>query len=187
MRALGLNADTTTARIAVDLVVLVVIGFQVFLGWQYGLIRRALMFLALFPAVIAASHAGNAFAGLVRSHDIDANAVGFLAVFVVLTGGFEILGAMYSKQIRDLMIVVFDRFAGAGAGFLVGLLQIGVVVLVTLSAGDAGGARAASTADTMRSATLGSGVAALEPGIKAVLKPVLPDDLGAHLAANPGQ
>lgn len=186
MHPLGLNADTSTARIAVDLVVLAVIAVQMFLGWQYGLLRRALMLLGVFPAVIAASHAGNAFAGLVRSHDIDANAAGFLAVFIVLTGGFELLGAMYSKQIRDLMIVVFDRFAGAGAGFLVGLLQIGVVVLVTLSAGDAGGARAASIADPMRSATLGSGVVALEPGVKAVLKPVLPDDLSGHLAANPG-
>jgi len=187
-RTLAINADTTLPRLAVDSTIVALIAIQLWLGWRYGLVRRAFVLLATFAAVVAASYAGNAFGGLIRPHDPDINALCFIALFAGVSLIFEIIGALASEHLRGLLVVMFDRCSGVAAGAVIGVLQVGVIALATLSAGDLHPQTAGTppppmwtTANALRSATLGGAVVALEPGVKTVLTPALPSNLEAHL------
>jgi uncharacterized membrane protein required for colicin V production len=174
--------DTTWARIATDLVVVLVVAAQIAVGWRFGLIRRAFALVGTFAAAVAATFAGNPLAGVVRPNSTDADMVGFIAIFVAIILVVEILGALGSERLGGLAVVMFDRISGVVAGALLGVLQLGVVVLVTLSAN----APAASTlAGVIRSATLGGAVVSIEPGIRDVMTPALPARLDTHLTAPP--
>ncbi|MFN2569582.1 MAG: CvpA family protein [Candidatus Dormibacteria bacterium] len=188
-RTLAIGVDSTLPRLAVDGVIVALISVQVWLGWRYGLVRRAFVLLATFGATIAATYAGNAFGGLINAHDPDVNALCFIGVFVAISLVFETIGALASPHLRGLMVVMFDRCSGAAAGAVIGVLQAGVIALAVLSAGSAQARGTAvkpppmwTTAEALRSATLGGAIVGLEPGVKAVLTPGLPANLETHLS-----
>ena len=173
--------------VAADAAVLIVVAVQAILGWRYGLVRRCLVLFGMFPALLAASFSGNAFASAISPHSLSANAAAFLAVFVAVVIFFEVLGALYQERLHRLIVVAFDRISGSAAGVVIGIFQIAVIfriVLATAGAPTASGVsvRYDDAAASIRSGVLSAKIVSVEPGVMALFTPVLPGNIEAHLA-----
>jgi uncharacterized membrane protein required for colicin V production len=178
----GLNEATA------DFILLVIVGVNCYLGWRYGLVRRAIAFAAVFAGTIAAYYVGDPLAATLGSGDLVANAWAFVAVFAITVAMIEILAALYSDMIRRTIVIMFDRATGLVAGMVVGILQAGVLFLVAQAVANA--PPTASTAPTATRATVAIAVdnglltqvvVKLEPGIQTLLGPAIPSNLQAHL------
>ena len=84
--------DASLGQFTADLLLLLLLGINIYLGWRLGLLRRLVAFAGLYVGVLAASNVGNALASTFAPHSLYANAWMFVGVvaFVVLV--FEGLG-----------------------------------------------------------------------------------------------
>ena len=185
MPAYGLNEATA------DFVLLIVVGVNCWLGWRYGLVRRAIAFAAVYGATVSAYYVGNPLATTIGSGGLVANAWAFVAVFGVAMLMIEVLAALYSDTIQKAVVIVFDRVTGVVAGLLVGILELGVLLLVAQAV--AGAPPSASTASTVDRTTvvvavdngiLTQVVVRLEPGLQTLLGPAIPGNLQNRLDGN---
>jgi uncharacterized membrane protein required for colicin V production len=180
--------DTTPLRIAADVVLLVLIGANVYLGYRHGFVRRLFGFAGLFVGCLAASYVGNGIASLVDPHSLYANAWFFLGVVAVVVIIAEIMGYLYEDRLRRVIVVVFDRIVGALAGAVVGFFQASVAFLVALavaavpSNGHAVPSDRSNAGSAVQTAMLSSLAVRAEPSVRTVLSPVLPTDFSSHLA-----
>jgi uncharacterized membrane protein required for colicin V production len=183
--AYGLNEATA------DFVLLIVVGVNCWLGWRYGLVRRAIAFAAVYGATVSAYYVGNPLATTIGSGGLVANAWAFVAVFGVAMLMIEVLAALYSDTIQKAVVIVFDRVTGVVAGLLVGILELGVLLLVAQAV--AGAPPSASTASTVDRTTvvvavdngiLTQVVVRLEPGLQTLLGPAIPGNLQNRLDGN---
>ena len=182
MPAYGLNEATA------DFFLLIVVGANCWMGWRYGLVRRAIAFAAIFGATLAAYYVGNPLATTVGSGGLIANAWAFVAVFAVALLMIEILAALYSETIQRAVIIVFDRVTGLVAGLLVGFLELGVLLLVAQAVADAPPSTSTTPLATrttvvvaVDNGVLTQAVVRLEPGMQTLLGPVAPGNLKDHL------
>ena len=185
MPGYGLNEATA------DFFLLVVVGVNTWMGWRYGLVRRAIACAAVFGAALSAYYVGNPLASTLGSGGLIANAWAFVAVFAVAIVMIEILAALYSDAIQRAVIIVFDRITGLVAGLVVGVLELGVLLMVAQAV-----ANAPPTASTASAATrttvliavdngvLTQVVVHLEPGMQTLFGPVIPANLEDHLDGN---
>jgi uncharacterized membrane protein required for colicin V production len=182
------DLDTTPLRIAADVVLVVLIGINVYLGYRHGLVRRLFGFAGLFVGCLAASYAGNGIASLVDPHSLYANAWFFLGVVAVVVIIAEILGYLYEDRFRRVIVVVFDRIVGALAGGVVGFFQASVAFLVALavaavpSGGHTVPSDRANAGAAVQTAMLSSLAVRAQPSVRTVFSPVLPSDFSSHLA-----
>ena len=174
---------------AADFLLIVIVGVNCYLGWRFGLVRRAISFMAVFAGAVSAYYVGNPLAALVAPGDLIANAWAFVAVFAVAVLMIEILAWLYSEQLRKVITVVFDRVSGLAAGAIVGVLEAGVLFLVAQAVADAPAtvSGVSSTSRTAAAVAVDHGlltqlVVKLEPGIQSLLSPALPGLLENRLA-----
>lgn len=173
---------------AADLVLILIIGVNCYVGWRFGLVRRAIAVVAVFAGALAATYIGNPVASLVKPDDLYANAWCFLGIFAVVLVMIEILAALYGDQLKGMVTLVFDRVSGLLAGAAVGILEAGVLFLVAQAVADvpttavipvpAGYQQAAVAVDHGLLTQL---VVRIEPGIQALLGPALPTSLPGRL------
>jgi hypothetical protein len=186
--ALVADLDTTPLRVGADVVLLALVGINMYLGWRHGLIRRFFGFLGLFVGCFAATYVGNGIASLVDPHSLYANAWFFLGVVAVVVVIAEILGYLYEDRVRHVIVVVFDRVVGMTAGAVVGFFQASVAFLVALavaavpSGGHSVPPDRANAGAAVRTGMLSSLVVRAQPSVQTVFGPVLPSDLSSHLA-----
>ena len=131
MPGYGLNEATA------DFFLLLVVGVNCYLGWHYGLVRRAIAFAAVYAGTIAAWFVGNPLASTLGSGGLIANAWGFVAVFAIVVVMVEILAALYCRRAPAAVVVMFDRVTGLVAGLVVGVLELGVLFLVAQAVANA--------------------------------------------------
>jgi hypothetical protein len=178
--------DTTWGQVTADLLLVVLVLVNVYVGWRRGMLRRLLAFGGVYLATFAATNVGNALAGLLHPHSLYANAWAFVGVFVLVVATIEILGQLLNDRLQLLAVVVFDRIAGTVAGALVGLAEALILFLVALSmAGvpnNGSDPNRTGAATAIRSATLSGQAVRIEPQLQYVFGPVLPGDFSAHLA-----
>src|SRR5215472_15006455 len=167
---------------------------NVWLGIRYGLLRRLLAFAGLYAGIAVASFAGNAVAGWFYStpqpRSLYADAWAFIIVAALATLGIEVLGALYDAKLKAIMSLAFDRTTAAATGVLLGFCEIAVVCLVGLSTGNAQQPNPLSplpndrttVADSVRASIVGGRVNGMVSQLDRIFKPVLPEDLSAHLA-----
>ncbi|MGO8686009.1 MAG: CvpA family protein [Candidatus Dormibacteria bacterium] len=185
MPGYGLNEATA------DFVLVIVVGVNCWLGWRYGLVRRAIAFAAVYGATLSAYYVGNPLASTVTTGGLVANAWAFVAVFGVAVLMIEVLAALYSDTIQKAVVIVFDRAAGLAAGLLVGALELGVLLLVAQAVANA--PPSTSTASTVDRTTvvvaadngvLTQVIVRLEPGMQTLLGPALPGNVQDRLDGN---
>ena len=182
MPAYGLDEATA------DFLLIVIVGVNCYMGWRFGLVRRAIAFMAIFAGAVSAYYVGNPVAALVKPGDLIANAWAFVGVFTVAVLMIETLAWLYSDQLRKVITVVFDRISGLAAGVVVGVLEAGVLFLVAQAVAEApasvstlsSGSRTAA-AVAVDHGLLTQLVVKLEPGIQSLLSPALPGQLQDRL------
>lgn len=174
---------------AADFLLIVIVGINCYMGWRFGLVRRAISFMAVFAGAVSAYYVGNPLAALVKPGDLIANAWAFVGVFTVAVLMIEILAWLYSEQISKVITVIFDRVSGLAAGVVVGVLEAGVLFLVAQAVADTPPSASDVPSDSRTAAAtavdhglLTQLVVKLEPGIQSLLSPALPGRLQDRLA-----
>lgn len=180
--------DGTLGQFSADLLLVLLIGINVYLGWRLGLLRRVVAFAGLYVGVLAATNVGNGLASTFASHSLYANAWMFVGVvaFVVLI--FEGLGWAFNERLQKIVLFVFDRLTGSIAGLIVGISQALVLFIVALAVAAVPSTASnnvpsgrGATAQDITSAVLSGQVVRAAPQAQSVFGPVLPDNLSSHL------
>ena len=171
-----------------DLILVLIVGVNCFVGWRCGLVRRAIACAAVYAGILAAYYVGDPLAGTLGYANLTGNAWAFIAVFGVAVVMIEILAALYSDLIKRTITVMFDRVAGLAAGLVVGVLELGVVLLVIQavagappSTANVSSAARATPAIAVDHGVLTQVVVDLEPGIQRLLSPAIPSNIENRL------
>ena len=171
-----------------DLILVLIVGVNCYLGWRHGLVRRAIACAAVYGGALAAYYVGDPLAGTLGDANLTGNAWAFVGVFGVAVLMIEILAALYSDLIKKTITVMFDRVAGLAAGLVVGGLELGVILLVIQAVADAppSTANVSSTVRATPAIAVDHGVLTqvvvdLEPGIQRLLSPVIPGNIQDRL------
>jgi uncharacterized membrane protein required for colicin V production len=122
-----------------DLVIVIILGVNLFLGWAFGLVRRAVAFVGLFAGVGAATltsantstYIGNSF-GITSA--LWAHVVTYAVIVTLAVVLFEVLGAVYQRYLDMLIAPAFDRLTGTLAGGVLGAMQVTVMLIVGVGA-----------------------------------------------------
>ena len=186
--AVTLYADHNQQQLAYDVIILLVLVVNIAAGVRQGLIRRSISLAGVFGGAAAATWLGNSAVSTASQPSLTNNAWGFVAIFGVVVVMVEILSLLYADQIERTASLVFDRVAGAFMGLVVGVLQVGLLVVVVLAVGDAQpspghsvGSNHISMANDVRTSTLGGLFAQSDGGLRSIFTPVLPPDFSGHL------
>ncbi|HKR98041.1 MAG TPA: CvpA family protein [Candidatus Dormibacteraeota bacterium] len=182
------DLDTTPLRITADVLLLALVGINVWLGIRYGFVRRLFGMAGLFLGCLAATYGGNSLAALVDPHSLYANAWFFVGIVAAVVLIAEIMGYLYQERLQRLVVVMFDRITGAVAGALVGFFEASVAFLVAIAVAAVPAANATVPPDrgnagnAVKSAMLSGLAVRAAPGVETVFGPVLPANLASHLA-----
>ena len=171
-----------------DLILVLIVGVNCYLGWRHGLVRRAIACVAVYGGILAAYYVGDPLAGTLGNSNLTGNAWAFVGVFGVGVLMIEILAALYSDLIKKTITVMFDRVTGLAAGLVVGVLELGVVLLVIQAVADAppSTANVSSAVRTTPAIAVDHGVLTqvvvdLEPGLQRLLSPAIPGNIQDRL------
>lgn len=187
------SLDTTFGQFAADFLLIALIAINAYLGWRFGLLRRVFAIGGLYLACLAATSVGNAVAASLRPGSIDANAWAFVAVFAIVLAAVEVLGFLFHDLLQRIAVALFDRITGTIAGLALGLGEALVLFLVayavasTPALNDITRSEHAQAADAIQSATIAGLVVHMTPPLHAMLAPVLPNNLAAHLSQGAGK
>ena len=164
------------------------------LGWRFGIIGRAIALGGLYGGVAAAAALGNGllrfFGGGGVATDLYNSAWTFIGITFGVVFMVEILGALYRDRVEKVISLMFDRTAGMVAGLIVGLFEVGVIVMVAFAVGEAQAsssleqlpAHHTDTANAVRNSVITSHIAGLNPAMQTFFGPALPASLSGHLA-----
>jgi uncharacterized membrane protein required for colicin V production len=181
--AIVASIDSTPGQVLADALLLVAVAVNVYLGWSHGLIRRIVAAIGVFVGVFAATSLGNSVASLIHPHSVEANAWSFVAIFLFVVIVVEVLGMLVDDRLQKIAVAAFDRIGGILVGAVIGVGEVLIVFLVAITVGGAKSPYASMSVD-IHAATLSGQVARLEPQVRTVFGPVLPSNLGNHLAEN---
>ncbi|MGH7687069.1 MAG: CvpA family protein [Candidatus Dormibacteria bacterium] len=180
--------DGTLGQFTADVLLLLLVGINVYLGWKLGFLRRIVAFAGLYVGVLAATNIGNGLASTFAPHSLYANAWMFVGVVAFVELIFEGLGWAFDEKLQKVVYFAFDRVTGSVAGVIVGVSQSLVLFLVALavaavpnSAGSNVPVGRGTTASDIRSAVLSGQVVRATPEAQSVFALVLPTDLSTHL------
>ncbi len=184
MGAIAASIDSTPGQVFADALLVVAVAVNAYLGWSHGLIRRLFTAVGVFLACFAASNLGNAIAALIHSHNQQANAWAFVAVFLFVVIVGEALGTLLNERLQKVVVAAFDRIGGLLVGAVVGVAEVLILFLVAISvSGPASTVRSTMSQD-IHAATLSGQAVRLEPQVRTLFGPVLPSNLGDHFAQN---
>ena len=178
--------DTTWGQVTADLLLVILVLVNAYMGWLHGTVRRVFAFGGVYLGAFAATNVGNAIAGLLQQHSLYANAWSFVGVFVIVVVTVEIIGQVLYDRLQMVAVVMFDRMVGSIGGAIVGLAEALILFLVALAMAGVQGAGAetgrGAAAGAIRSSTLSGQAVRLEPQVRFAFKPALPGDFSGHLA-----
>ena len=180
--------DANLGQFSADVLLVVLIIINAWLGWRTGTLRRLLSAVGLYAAFLAAYYTGNGVASVFRSGDIIANAWSFIAIAAAVVIAFELIGRVLSDRVEHIAVVAFDRIGGMLLGALVGFFQATVVFMVALAIGAANPGPGnnipsshVTAANAVRGATLAGHAIGIEPELRSVFAPLITTDLTTHL------
>lgn len=182
--AIAATIDSTSGQVFADALLVVVVAVNVYLGWSHGLIRRVFTALGVYLACFAASNLGNAIAGLIHAHSVDANAWAFVAVFLFVIVVVEVLGTLLHERLEMIAVAAFDRIGGILVGAIVGIAEMLILFLVAISVSASTSTTHSSMSQDIHAALLSGQVVRLEPQVQTLFGPVLPGNLAQHFAQN---
>jgi uncharacterized membrane protein required for colicin V production len=180
--AIAASIDSTPGQVFADALLVVAVAVNAYLGWSHGLIRRIFTAVGVFLGCFAASNLGNAIAALIHSHNVDANAWAFVAVFLFVIIVVEVLGTLLNERLEKIVVAAFDRIGGVLVGAAVGVAEVLILFLVAISVSGPTSTTHASMSQDIHAATLSGQVVRLAPQVHTLLSPVLPANLTEHFA-----
>ena len=183
MAAIVASIDSTPGQVLADALLVVAVAVNVYLGWSHGLIRRIVAAIGVFVGVFAATSLGNSVASLIHPHSVEANAWSFVAIFLFVVIVVEVLGMLIDERLQKIAVAAFDRIGGILVGAVIGVGEVLIVFLVAITVSGVKSPDATMSVD-IHAATLSGQIARLEPQVRTVFGPVLPSNLGEHLAEN---
>ncbi|HVC40607.1 MAG TPA: CvpA family protein [Candidatus Saccharimonadales bacterium] len=182
--AIAASIDSTSGQVFADALLVVAVAVNAYLGWSHGLIRRLFTAVGVFLACFAASNLGNAIAALIHSHNQQANAWAFVAVFLFVVIVVEVLGTLLNERLQKVVVAAFDRIGGLLVGAVVGVAEVLILFLVAISVSGPASTVHSTMSQDIHAATLSGQAVRLEPQVRTLFGPVLPSNLGDHFAQN---
>ena len=120
----------------VDVVIVIVLLLAVAGGLSQGFFRAVCSLGGLFLGLLLAAwnypKAAEIFLPLVRIEAV-ANAIGFLAIALIVMGIAAVVGKILSKTLHSIGLGCLDRLAGGAFGLLQGALLVTLCILVTVA------------------------------------------------------
>ncbi len=177
---------------ALDIVILVLMGANLVLGYAYGFLRRALSFVGLFVGVGFATVASPRLAVTVmKSYDpsqvLWVNLGVYLACVLASLLLFEGMGAVYARLLQQYTSLLLDHFSGALAGVIVGATEVALLLVLSvnllqanLPSGRPYPANFSQVQATFQDSALASRFYNLQPLAQLVFSPVLPGNPRAY-------
>ena len=184
MGAIAASIDSTSGQVFADALLVIAVAVNAYLGWSHGLIRRLFTAVGVFLACFAASNLGNAIAALIHSHNQQANAWAFVAVFLFVVIVVEVLGTLLNERLQKVVVAAFDRIGGLLVGAVVGVAEVLILFLVAISVSGPASTVHSTMSQDIHAATLSGQAVRLEPQVRTLFGPVLPSNLGDHFAQN---
>lgn len=184
MAAIVASIDSTPGQVFADALLVIAVAVNAYLGWSHGLIRRVFTAIGVFLAVFAASNLGNAVAALIHAHSLEANAWAFVAIFIFVIIVVEVLGGLMDERLQKIAVAAFDRIGGVLVGAIVGVAEVLILFLVALAVSGSVTPTSTTMSQDIHAATLAGQAVRLEPQVRTLFGPVLPSNLGTHLAQN---
>jgi len=182
--AIAASIDSTPGQVFADALLVIAVAVNAYLGWSHGLIRRLFTAVGVFLACFAASNLGNAIAALIHSHNQQANAWAFVAVFLFVVIVVEVLGTLLNERLQKVVVAAFDRIGGLLVGAVVGVAEVLILFLVAISVSGPASTVHSTMSQDIHAATLSGQAVRLEPQVRTLFGPVLPSNLGDHFAQN---
>jgi uncharacterized membrane protein required for colicin V production len=182
--AIVASIDSTPGQVFADALLVIAVAVNAYLGWSHGLVRRLFTAIGVFLGVFAATNVGNAIAALVHAHNLEANAWAFVAIFLFVVILVEVLGTLMNDRLQKIVVAAFDRIGGVLLGAVVGVAEVLVLFMVAIAVSGAPSSPHASLSQDIHAATLSGQAVRLEPQVRTLFGPVLPANLGEHLAQN---
>ncbi len=175
-----------------DLIIVVILGVNMALGWAFGLIRRIVAFVGLFAGVGAATltsahtsaYIGNTFGitSAIWAHVITYTVIVSLAIIL-----FEVLGVVYQRYLDMLIAPAFDRLTGVLTGAVVGALEVTVILIIgvgvvnaKLPGGYAPPPAFLTAQDWFNGSLLAPHFYGLEPITRTIFSLVLPNSISGY-------
>jgi uncharacterized membrane protein required for colicin V production len=176
-----------------DAIFLIYILLNVFLGFRYGLFRRALHLGAFFLGMLLAQALSPGFAEQFGYNSGPHPADSHFAVYLVILFGLVIivegLGFGYADALGFLNTMIGDRFLGAVLGLFASVVELSVILYLlgqlTSTALPSGGSHAsivAATQEQVSSSILAKQLKQVIPLSLVLFRPVLPPDPANYFA-----
>jgi len=176
-----------------DLIFILLLLLNVFLGFRYGLFRRVVHFAAGYVGILLASYVSpgvSTFLGYnTGTHPADSHFGIFIAIVVALVILIEIIIAAFGDTFSFMNGLVFDRFFGAIAGFVFLALELSVLLYLFESglmqtALPSGGHSSvvAQSQSQLDDSLVAKGLRALKPVSTFIYLPVLPAEPQSYFA-----
>ena len=177
----------------VDIVLILYILANIYMGWRYGVSRRLLHFGGFYIGILMAGltsvELNKNFGWANGDHPQSSHFWIYLGVVVFLVVVFEVLGFAYAGLFRFITAIIFDRVGGALVAIVASVLEIAVIVFMfTAMVSTAGPGNTSLSAET---ATIASQVSD-SPTVKLVrlaetaalllFRPALPADTNTYFA-----
>ena len=185
---MSLLADYTVRNLGADLIVVLFVCGNIWLGFHSGLVRRIIVMAGTYGSVIMAFYTGNAIASVVSTNNLDNNSWTFLAMFALGVVFLEILTFLYADALDHLMVVAFNRLVGSLAGIVLGIFELCVVFIIPLAQAQATPTAAnqiplnhSDLADVIKGGVLSDQIVKLVPGVQSLIQPALSTDWLTHL------
>ncbi|HYM51660.1 MAG TPA: CvpA family protein [Candidatus Limnocylindrales bacterium] len=175
-----------------DLAILGILLVNIMLGYAFGVIRRGIALLGVFAGVggatLTSANTSTYLSGWLASNSVLwAHVVTYAIIVVAVVVLFEVLGAVYQRWINQLMAPLFDRALGILGGFVVGALEVTLMLIVgvgLVKTNLPAGYVYPPAFYTMQQLFYGSLLAphfyGLEPLTRAIFSMVLPGDLANY-------
>jgi len=175
-----------------DLIIIVILGVNLLLGWAFGLVRRIVAFAGLFAGVGAATLTSAHTSSYIASSfgitsALWAHVVTYAVIVTVAVVLFEVLGAVYQRYLDMLIAPAFDRLTGTLAGGVVGALQVTIMLIVgvgvlkaQLPAGYAYPPAFLTAQDWYNGSLLAPHFYGLEPLTRTIFSLVLPGSISSY-------
>ena len=175
-----------------DLIIVVILLFNIGLGWAFGLVRRIVAFAGLFAGVGAATlTSANTSTYIATTFGITsalwAHVVTYSVIVTFAIILFEVLGAVYQRYLDAMIAPAFDRLTGTLAGAVVGAFDITVMLIIgvgivrsTLPSGYAYPPAFLTAQEWFNDSLLAPHFYGLEPVTRTIFSLVLPSSISGY-------
>lgn len=168
-----------------DILAIVYIVVNLYLGWKYGVFRRIMHAAAFFLGMLLAQALSVGFAQLLNyntgSVPVSAHLLLYVGIVFAVVLFVEILGFAYASSLEFMSGLIFDRFLGLGIALGAAVLELTILLfifnLATHTQGPTGTAQMAvvtGMAEQIKASPSAAQFERLLPIAKIVYAPVLP-------------